>query len=149
MPGETSTPEMRDKTDPVHLEDAGMEAAAQLAPLTSLEEHEVGILQSFVKYPWASAWSAYAAFTIILLSFDAQAGSSVLGIPQFRRDFGYMYEGEYVLPAAWQSAFNGAPVAMQVSPSRVKALNYLRLTGPSQGRLLLAIHGSPCRQNWS
>lgn len=103
--------EMQNKADPIHVEDAEVNAS-QLAPLTSLEEHEVGILQSFVKYPWACAWSAYAAFTIILLSFDAQASSSVIGIPQFRRDFGYLYEGEYVLPAAWQSAFGGAPVAM-------------------------------------
>lgn len=48
---------------------------------------------------------------LILNSFENQAGGSVLGIPQFREDFGYAYNGGYVLPVEWQSAFSGGPVA--------------------------------------
>lgn len=38
--------------------------------------------------------------------FDAQVNGGMLSVSSFRRDFGYMYKGEAVLPADWQSAFN-------------------------------------------
>jgi len=91
----------------VHLN----EEQQQLGHLANQEEHELGIYGSLKKYPWASAWSAYACWTIILCSFELQAAGSVLGIPTFRKDFGDEFQGGYVLPAAWQSAFNAAPVA--------------------------------------
>lgn len=35
----------------------------------------------------------------------------MISVPAFRRDFGYTFKGEYVLPASWQTAFNciGSP----------------------------------------
>lgn len=30
----------------------------------------------------------------------------MIAVPAFRRDFGYIFEGEPVLPADWQTAFN-------------------------------------------
>src|SRR5689334_413463 len=30
----------------------------------------------------------------------------MIGVPSFRRDFGYVEAGEYILPANWQAAFN-------------------------------------------
>lgn len=30
----------------------------------------------------------------------------MIAVPAFRRDFGYMFEGQPVLPASWQTAFN-------------------------------------------
>ena len=83
----------------------------QLGHLADQEDHEAGILESFRKDPWVSAWCIYAIWCVILISFDTQAGGAVVGIPQFRKDFGYEYDGDYVLPAGWQSAFNGAPIA--------------------------------------
>lgn len=38
--------------------------------------------------------------------FDAQVNGGMLAVRSFRRDFGYYFEGEPVLSAAWQSAFN-------------------------------------------
>ena len=38
--------------------------------------------------------------------FDAQVNGAMIGVPQFRKMFGYMYNGAPVLPASWQSAFN-------------------------------------------
>lgn len=43
-----------------------------------------------------------------------QASGIILGIPEFRKDFGYLFDGNYVLPANWQSAFSGAPSAAQI-----------------------------------
>lgn len=100
--------------EPSHVEDIEPNAAvvdAQLAHLADQHDHEGSILHSFVRYPWASAWCVYACWCIILLSFDVQAGGAVVGIPQFRKDFGYAYNGDYVLSANWQAAFGGAPTA--------------------------------------
>lgn len=43
--------------------------------------------------------------------FDAQINGAMISVPAFRRDFGYVFDGEYVLPASWQTAFNciGSP----------------------------------------
>jgi len=47
-------------------------------------------------------------------SHTMQASGIILGIPEFRKDFGYFFDGNYVLPANWQSAFSGAPSAAQI-----------------------------------
>lgn len=76
------------------------------------EEHDNGIWKSIRTYPWACVWCVYALWCIVCLSFDVQAANAIVGIPQFRKDFGYEYApGEYVLHTHWQSAFNAAPVA--------------------------------------
>ncbi|KAE8415273.1 MFS general substrate transporter [Aspergillus pseudocaelatus] len=46
--------------------------------------------------------------------FENQASGNILSIPQFRKDFGYYYQGDYVQSAQWQSAFNAAPTASYV-----------------------------------
>lgn len=100
----------KDNTN-AHLEKVDI-VEAQLAHVSDQEDHNTGIYQSFIKYPWACAWCIYGLWTIILVSFDVQASGSAVGIPRFRQDFGYYFEGQYVLVAAWQSAFSAAPVAM-------------------------------------
>lgn len=89
---------------------------AQLGHLANQEDHEVGKLAAFRKYPWACAWSIYAVWCVLLVSFENQASGNVISIPEFRKDFGNAYtdaEGNtaYVLDATWQAAFQGAPVA--------------------------------------
>lgn len=83
----------------------------RLGHLANQEDHETGVWESLKKYPWACAWCVYACWAIILVSFEQQAAGAVLGIPEFRKDFGSEFEGDYVLPTEWQSAFNAAPVA--------------------------------------
>ena len=94
-----------------HVELKSLDQRQQLGHLANQEDHETGVLQSLRKYPWACAWCVYACWSIILLSFEGQAAGAVLGIPEFRKDFGSEYDGNYVLPAQWQSAFNAATVA--------------------------------------
>lgn len=96
--------------------DATAAETSQLGHLANQEDHEVGKLASFRKYPWACAWSIYAVWVVLLVSFENQASGNVIGIPEFRKDFGNKIgEGDsaenYVLDAKWQSAFSGAPVA--------------------------------------
>lgn len=87
----------------VHDPDAGH--------LMNQEDHEKSKWQAIKSQPWAFAWCLFGVWLSLLVSFENQAAGIVIGIPQFRKDFGSFYEGNYVLPAKWQSAFSGAPVA--------------------------------------
>lgn len=68
-------------------------------------------LESLRTYRWAILWCVYMLWCILANNYAKTAGQSVLGIPQFRKDFGSPYEGNYVLSAKWQSAYYGAPQA--------------------------------------
>lgn len=59
----------------------------------------------------AIAWCIFAVWVVVLTSFESLASSIVLGIPEFRKDFGHPFEDNYVLDAIWQSAISGGPVA--------------------------------------
>lgn len=55
--------------------------------------------------------------------FDAQVNGGMLSVRSFRRDFGYYYNGEPVLPASWQSAFNTVSLFC-LGPHRVPYVLY-------------------------
>lgn len=76
----------------------------------TVEVHETA-WQAIRAQPKAFAWCAYAIFVTFLNSFDYNAAGSVISIPEFRKDFGYLYEGEWTLEADWQSAFSGGALA--------------------------------------
>jgi MFS transporter, SP family, general alpha glucoside:H+ symporter len=82
-----------------------------LGHLTNEEDHQTTRWQAIKKNPTAFFWCLFAIWTTILVSFENQASGIVLGIPQFREDFGSYYGGNYVLPSKWQSAYSGAPTA--------------------------------------
>jgi SP family general alpha glucoside:H+ symporter-like MFS transporter len=89
---------------------------SELGHLANQEDHEVGKLASFRKYPFACAWSLYMVWVVLLVSFENQASGNIIGIPEFRKDFGHEFTAQdgstsYVVDANWQSAFQGAPVA--------------------------------------
>lgn len=94
------------------------EAQRQLAALANEDDHTIGKWESFKRYPWACAWCVYAVWVVLLVSFENQASGNILSIPEFRKDFGSLYQGSYVLPASWQSAFSGAPIASYVALNR-------------------------------
>lgn len=91
-----------------HLEHA---KPRKLANIANQEEHELGKWESIKQYPLALVWSLFAVWCVLLVSFENQAAGSIIGVPKFREDFGHSYGGNYVIPASWQSAFQGAPVA--------------------------------------
>jgi SP family general alpha glucoside:H+ symporter-like MFS transporter len=84
---------------------------AEQAHLANQEDHEASKWQAIRRNPWAFAWCLFAVWVTLLVSYENQAAGTVLGIPQFRKDFGSYYQGNYVLAAKWQAAFSGAPVA--------------------------------------
>ncbi|KAL4869153.1 hypothetical protein BDV12DRAFT_196587 [Aspergillus spectabilis] len=88
-----------EKTDAVH--DEGAEH--QLAHLINQEDHEKSKWQTINSQPRAFAWCIFAVWTILLVSFENQAGDIVVSIPQFRKDFGSYFEDDYVLETTWKA----------------------------------------------
>jgi len=56
---------------------------------------------------------SFALFTCVLWGYDGLAGNIVVGIPQFRQDFGVFYENQWVIPAEWLLGFNGGGMASE------------------------------------
>lgn len=77
-------------------------------------DHEETPIIALKSHPLACLWVLYAIWVLMATSFDNNASSNILGIPQFRKDFGHFYQGDYVLPAKWQSAYSGGPAAATV-----------------------------------
>lgn len=79
----------------------------ELARAQQKIEHHMTKIQAAKAYKAIIFYAAVIIWTAILVGYENQAGGMVLSIPQFREDFGYEYNGEYVLPADWQSAITG------------------------------------------
>lgn len=55
------------------------------------------------KYRSTSTWTNHLR---AIRGFDAQINGAVISVASFRRDYGYVLDGEAILPADWQTAFN-------------------------------------------
>ncbi|KAL2842527.1 major facilitator superfamily domain-containing protein [Aspergillus pseudoustus] len=66
---------------------------------------------AFSRYPRRTFWLIYAVWVLVISGFDNTASSTVISIPRFRMDYGFAYDGNYILPARWQAAFSGGPAA--------------------------------------
>ncbi|OAL37866.1 hypothetical protein AYO20_02699 [Fonsecaea nubica] len=88
--------------------------APSFKALSTVNKAGSSICGSMRKYIWAVIWCLYMLWCVLANNYAKTAGQSVLGIPQFRKDFGSAYHGNYVLSAKWQSAYYGAPQAASV-----------------------------------
>ncbi|KAK5449345.1 hypothetical protein LTS15_008887 [Exophiala xenobiotica] len=96
------------------LKDVTMVSEKGSQDSSSQHTNQPSLLKAAHKHFWALLWCLYGLWCIFANNYSKIAGSSVLGIPQFRKDFGKAFDGNYVLSAKWQSAFNGAPQAAAV-----------------------------------
>jgi MFS transporter, SP family, general alpha glucoside:H+ symporter len=94
----------------------------ELNDIANSEEHELGFFATIRKRPKLFAWCLWAVFTCLNVSFENQAAGIVLSIPEFRKDFGHYYEGDYELYTNWQSAFYGGPLAATIIGTLVGAV---------------------------
>lgn len=111
----------KDPKTALHIDSADQ----QLAHVANQEERDSTKWQAIKNNPWSFFWCLFGIWTILLVSFENQAAGIVVGIPQFRKDFGTYYEGNYVLSAEWQAAFQGAPGASCVYPPLFQILRLL------------------------
>lgn len=78
-------------------------------------EHELTFRQACALYPAAIGWSVFVSLGVIMLAFDPQLLGNLYATPQFCRDFGYLYNGEYIISAPWQTGLSmGNPVGQVV-----------------------------------
>ncbi|KAH8751460.1 maltose permease, partial [Hyaloscypha finlandica] len=70
------------------------------------QEHQLTFRDAWKHHKAIIGWSFFWAMCAIGWGFDAQVNGAMISVPSFRRDFGYIFEGEAVLPASWQAAFN-------------------------------------------
>ncbi|KAK7737317.1 hypothetical protein SLS53_006620 [Cytospora paraplurivora] len=78
-------------------------------------EHDLTFTQACRLYPSAIFWSAFVSLGVIMTAFDPQLLGNLYATPQFQRDFGYEYEGGYIVSAAWQTGLSmGSPVGQVV-----------------------------------
>ncbi|WWC69446.1 uncharacterized protein I206_103385 [Kwoniella pini CBS 10737] len=74
--------------------------------IAAKEEKAVGTFEAIKIYRYAFLWCLFCGLGAILWGYDVQISGGLLSAPLFRHDFGYEYNGEDVIPARWQSAFN-------------------------------------------
>ncbi|KAI1780363.1 putative maltose permease [Hypoxylon cercidicola] len=78
-------------------------------------ERELSFWQAAKLYPKAVGWSAFVSIGVIMLAFDPQIIGNMFAMPQFQRDFGFELDGEYVIPASWQTGLSmGNPIGQVV-----------------------------------
>ncbi|WVF72547.1 hypothetical protein IAT40_007364 [Kwoniella sp. CBS 6097] len=82
-----------------------------IAHLADQEQHDQTAWQALTENKWNTLWIFYAIWCSMAEAFDHTAAGSVISIPSFRQDYGYYYNGGYVLPAKWRSAYSGGPAA--------------------------------------
>ncbi|KAJ0103972.1 hypothetical protein J7T55_010989 [Diaporthe amygdali] len=80
---------------------------------TARQEHDLTIREAVTKHRMAVFWASFFCLPNLIIGYDPTIVGTLVGIPQFRKDFGYEYppgSQSYVLAASWTSAFTYAPV---------------------------------------
>ena len=92
------------------FEEIGAEAKAAIE-----REHELTFLQAMKLYPTAAGWSIFFSLGIIMTAFDPQLLGNLYATPAFQREFGYLYQGSYIISAPWQTGLSmGSPIGQVV-----------------------------------
>ena len=89
--------------------------AGEEARQATVHEHNLRFLEALKLYPTAVGWSVFFSMGIIMTAFDPQLLGQFFATPAFQRDFGYKFQGKYIIPAAWQTGLlMGSPIGQVV-----------------------------------
>ncbi|KAM0709214.1 hypothetical protein Q7P35_003251 [Cladosporium inversicolor] len=89
--------------------------AGEEARQATEREHSLSLLEAVKLYPTAVGWSIYFSLGVIMASFDPQLLGNLYATPAFQRDFGYLYNGEWIISAPWQTGLSmGSPIGQVV-----------------------------------
>jgi MFS transporter, SP family, general alpha glucoside:H+ symporter len=80
-----------------HIENAATEA-------TNVE-HSLTVSEAFSIYPMAVVWSVLFCLCIVMDGFDSNLITNLYGLPAFQQKYGEPFDGSYIIPAPWQTAF--------------------------------------------
>lgn len=78
------------------------EIGAEAQEATTLER-ELDIRIALKLYPKAAAWSFFFSLGVIMTGYGPQIIGNLYGVPRFQQDFGYLFNGKWIISAAWQS----------------------------------------------
>jgi SP family general alpha glucoside:H+ symporter-like MFS transporter len=113
-PDEDPTPVVSSPSEPRIELGTSKEMGEESRRATEIEHH-MTFWQGLKLYPAAVGWSAFFSLGIIMTAFDPQLLGSLYATPAFQRDFGYLYEGNYIVSAPWQTALGmGNPIGQVV-----------------------------------
>ncbi|KAK5465268.1 hypothetical protein LTS15_001831 [Exophiala xenobiotica] len=100
---------------------AGLIATASIddiqaeARIAADEEHGRGFWEAAKLYPSAVFWSLFFSLGVIMCAFDPQLLGQLYATPKFQRDFGYLYDGNWIIAAPWQTGLSmGSPIGQVV-----------------------------------
>ena len=92
-----------------------MDELNQNAELAAQTEHSLTFLRAISLYRGAIFWSAFFCIGQLMTAFDPQVMGNLFAMPAFQRDFGYSFEGEYIVSAPWQTGLiMGVPIGQVV-----------------------------------
>ncbi|KAK5116998.1 hypothetical protein LTR62_006719 [Meristemomyces frigidus] len=78
-------------------------------------EHDLCFFEALKLYPTAVFWSFFFSLGIIMTAFDPQLLGNLYATPAFQKDFGYLYNGSYIVSAPWQTGLSmGNPIGQVV-----------------------------------
>jgi MFS transporter, SP family, general alpha glucoside:H+ symporter len=104
-----------DISSPKHEATTTSKALASEAKLGTEREKELSFLQTLYLYRTAAAWSIFFSLGVVMCAFDPQLLGNLYATPSFQRDFGYKYQGEYIISAPWQTGLSmGSPIGQVV-----------------------------------
>jgi MFS transporter, SP family, general alpha glucoside:H+ symporter len=87
-------------------------------------EHNMSLWKSLKLYPTAVGWSMFFSLGTIMTAFDPQLLGNLYATPAFQRDFGYLYNGSYIISASWQTALGmGNPMGQGKLPVLITTLS--------------------------
>jgi sugar porter (SP) family MFS transporter len=76
-------------------------------------EHGLTIRQAATQHKGAVLWAIFFCLPNLIIGYDPTILGTLVGIPEFRKKFGYEYPAgsdTYVLSPSWTSAFSYAPI---------------------------------------
>ena len=78
-------------------------------------EHSLTFFEAIKLYPTAVGWSVFFSLGIIMTAFDPQLLGQLFATPKFQKDFGYKFEGSWIISAPWQTGLlMGSPIGQVV-----------------------------------
>ena len=83
-----------------------VEEISASARVATAHEHELTFFQALKLYKKAAGWSVFFSLGIIMTAFDPQLLGNLYAMPKFQRDFGYEYQGKYIISAPWQTGMS-------------------------------------------
>lgn len=82
---------------------------------TTQHEHSSTIFEVITLYRGAILWSVFFCIGQLMTAFDPQVMGNLFAIPAFQNDFGYLFDGQYIISAPWQTGLlMGVPIGQVV-----------------------------------